>query len=128
RASGRRQEHAHRLVRIVLPTDRAAPAKRCQRGDASILHDPCSFFLASDLGFRRVVQHSRFALAGSTECSDQHAVLRALLRGAGYHPPGKWFSGIGQMKLWYQSLSYRAQTNPYGVVLARILASVADPD
>src|SRR5690606_35374260 len=67
-------------------------------------------------------------LAGSTECSDQHAVLRALLRGAGYHPPDKWFSGIGQMKLWYQSLSYRAQTNPYGVVLARILASVADPD
>ena len=32
------------------------------------------------------------------------------------------------MKLWYQSLSHRAQANPYGVALARILASVADPD
>lgn len=32
------------------------------------------------------------------------------------------------MKLWYQSLSHRAQTNPYGLALARILTSVADAD
>ena len=29
------------------------------------------------------------------------------------------------MKLWYQSLSHRAETNPYGIVLARILDSLA---
>ena len=30
------------------------------------------------------------------------------------------------MKLWYQSLSHRADTNPYGAVLMKILAAVAD--
>ena len=29
------------------------------------------------------------------------------------------------MKLWYQSLSHRADTNPYGAVLKQILAAVA---
>jgi allantoin racemase len=31
------------------------------------------------------------------------------------------------MKLWYQSLSHNAETNPYGVVLRRLIDSVADP-
>lgn len=32
------------------------------------------------------------------------------------------------MKLWYQSLSHQAETNAYGLVLNRILGSVADAD
>lgn len=31
------------------------------------------------------------------------------------------------MKLWYQSLSHNAATNPYGVVLRRIIDTVVDP-
>lgn len=31
------------------------------------------------------------------------------------------------MKLWYQSLSHRAETNPYGLVLKQLLARIADP-
>ena len=32
------------------------------------------------------------------------------------------------MKLWYQSLSHRVETNPYGVVLKQILGMVAAPE
>lgn len=31
------------------------------------------------------------------------------------------------MKLWYQSLSHNAQTNPYGVVLKQVIDAVVDP-